>query len=328
MTNPTIYGVISEVHRDPRIVPEAIEVLKSLGAQKLLLNGDIGESHDTMKASQDHIAYVLDSAGKSDLETYVQPGSHETVGSYAPVMDHFSNQYSNLTDAVKNPIAEINGHNLVFLPGSDWNARGGEYTIGDRAIPTGTYVKTSQRLIPLPEDGELAIPQGTQIQGFLHYQNMDDLKKRVTDPDKTIVVCHVPRKFDNIDESVDMAYFAEQANGSLMPGIVLENMIRKQVGNIPYDQIKQIAVQNGYTFKRENRGNKGLKDLYEGLGIKKAVSGHFHESVHRANDRNGTHVQEDTPVDKLFWNASYADERKVGILVVEDGKVKYHNIEF
>ena len=38
----TIYGIISDVHRDPRIVTPALHVLKELGAQKILVNGDIG----------------------------------------------------------------------------------------------------------------------------------------------------------------------------------------------------------------------------------------------------------------------------------------------
>ena len=43
MARETTYGVLSDVHHDPRKVSIAITVLKRLGAEKLLLNGDIGE---------------------------------------------------------------------------------------------------------------------------------------------------------------------------------------------------------------------------------------------------------------------------------------------
>jgi hypothetical protein len=45
-----------------------------------------------------------------------------------------------------------------------------------------------------------------QFRGLLQYVNMHDLKSLVSDSKKTIVVCHVPRKFDLIDGAVDVVY--------------------------------------------------------------------------------------------------------------------------
>jgi len=90
MANETHYGIISDVHQDPRIVPATIEVLKKLGAEKLLINGDIGNQQRTLEDSQNYVAFILDSIGKSGLESYVQPGSHETLLAFGPVMDAFA----------------------------------------------------------------------------------------------------------------------------------------------------------------------------------------------------------------------------------------------
>ena len=121
MVNAIKYGIISDVHRDPRIVAPTIEVLKSQGAEKLILNGDIGNSHE-------FVAFVLDSAGKSGLETYVQPGSHEKLEDFEPVIKYFQDKYSNLINAVDNQKISCDGHELVFLPGTDFFC-GGQYIL-------------------------------------------------------------------------------------------------------------------------------------------------------------------------------------------------------
>jgi len=80
-------------------------------------------------------------------------------------------------------------------------------------------------------------------------------------------------------------------------------------------------------LKKENRGNEDLKRLYEELGITKAVSGHFHESGHRANDLNGNRVGQGAFVNNLFWNSGYLDVGQTGILTVNDNaEVSYRNV--
>ncbi|MDO8721448.1 MAG: hypothetical protein Q7J31_04380, partial [Syntrophales bacterium] len=69
MANETRYGIISDVHKDPRTVSFAIDTLKIIGIEKLILNGDIGERKNTLQESQDYVAVILEAAGKSGLET-------------------------------------------------------------------------------------------------------------------------------------------------------------------------------------------------------------------------------------------------------------------
>jgi len=305
----------------------AIYVLKSLGAEKILANGDIGERQSSLQESQDYVATILDALGKSDLETFFHTGSHESIACFEPVADYFSDKYPNIHNTLKIPKVEQEGHELVFLPGSDFVC-GGEYLIGDdEQIPSGRYVHSKEGLKPFIDwEAYNQMIETGEVEGVLNYTNMNDLRKLVTNPDKTVVVCHVPRKFDNVGEAVDMAYFAEKSDGSVMPGVMVENMIRKQMGDVPYEIIQQVASNNGLTLKKENRGNEYLRRLYEVLGIRKSVTGHFHESGHRANDRNGNHVQEGQFLDELFWNSGHLDVGQTGILTVKDEKVSYQNI--
>ncbi|MCK5043696.1 hypothetical protein KAR52_01685 [Candidatus Pacearchaeota archaeon] len=322
MVKETKYGIISDIHNDPRIVPIAINILKEKGAEKLLINGDIGNQQNTLQDSQNCIAFVLDSIGKSGLETFVQPGSHEILLAYGPVMEHFTEQYSNIIDATKNQKVEQEGHHLVFLPGSDFLC-GGEYKIGNNEVPSGKYIHTKKGLLQFEDFNQYVstIQKGIAL-GAMQYSNMEDLKKLVTQPDKTIVVCHVPRKFNNLEIAVDMAQFGEALEDFNLQGDEV-----KEGSVFPLPNAKQI-FQAGYpvVIKQENRGNKDLKNIYEELGIVKAVSGHFHESGHRANDRMGNHVQEGANVDELFWNSGYLEGGQTGILTVKGNKVNYENI--
>jgi len=326
----TRYGIISDVHQDPRIVTPVIQTLIGRGAERLILNGDIGNE-------QGFIAYILNEAGKSGLETYVQPGSHEKIGDFDSVMKHFGDRYSNLINALDNQKISNNGHELVFLPGSDWLC-GGEYLlVEDSDIKNGIY----------------NIPEGIR-----RLVNMNDLETLATEPDKIIVICHIPRRFDNLDQCVDMArfgfteegfdeYFLENEKGDHVT--VIKNYgsnheeFLEQTRSKKLKILDRYVIQNGsilplpaavaykenganIDIKTENRGNEYLKSLYEKLGIRKAVSGHFHESGHRANDRQGNHVNEGELVDELFWNSGHCDAGQIGILTVEDNRIAYENV--
>ena len=148
----TRYGIISDIHGNPRVVEPAINVLKSLGLDKLLVNGDIAHLNGALKESAengelrrsiDYTSYILTKLGESGIETYVQPGSHEPVVVYDQVMDFFEDKFSNIFNAVSIPFIDGEGHRIVFLPGSDF-VSGGEYVIGNNSLSSGRYVNTGE----------------------------------------------------------------------------------------------------------------------------------------------------------------------------------------
>lgn len=290
----TRYGIISDTHQYPEIVPFALNILRDLGVQKLLVNGDIG-------TGQQYIAQTLNYIGQSSLEAFVQPGSHETLQDYETVVQYFSKKYPNVIDVFKNRKVEFSDHHLVFMPGSDFTC-GGQYTLSRVDDLSSGFYNT-------PE-------------GPARLTNINDLSTLVTHPDKTIVVCHVPRKFDNLETGVDMAEFGETTSDFLLG----KQFVKR--GSVFPIQVAKNVVQAGYPvlIKKENRGNIDLKEIYRKLGVSKAVSGHFHESVHRACDGKGMHVPAGETHNELFWMASYLDGLKIGILTVKDSRVAYQNI--
>ncbi|MFH0752354.1 MAG: metallophosphoesterase [archaeon] len=316
----TKYGVISDLHEDPRIIIPALKILKELGADKIILNGDIGEVVKNLELTQKHLAFILENLGKTGLECYVQPGSHEIVPGFRPVLEHFADKYDNIFSVSSIAKREYEDHHIILLPGSD--IRSGEYQLGT-GIPTDLYVNTGEALIPY----DIA-EEGMKFEGFLSFQNMCDLHDKVTDPEKTIVFCHVPRRFRNLEEAVDMAEFGEATEDFTSQFIAGGINIEK--GAIIPKGLAKDFMRAGYPveLKKKNAGNEDLRNLYDELGITKAVSGHLHESGHRANDCDGNHVEENNFVDDLFWNSGHMDAGQTGILTVRDGKVSYHNIKF
>jgi hypothetical protein len=298
----TKYGIISDAHRSrPDEVAHAIEYFADKNIDAVVLNGDI--IGDQSGASDVHyFGGLVSFLGLTKLDAYIMPGSHETSKLSGIKFGENSKNVRFVDEVLK---VEKEDHDIIFMPGSDWRA--GQATIRGYALERGDF-----------ETGEY---------GPLRKINMNDLTDYVKRPEETVLFSHIPRKFDNVDTGVDRAYFAESLIGrGLVPGIVLEIMIKQEVRGASREQLDQIARLKGYEFKNENRGNEDLKEILEDLKIKKNITGHFHESAHRAHDAECNPVEEGKTTDELFWNASYSDDAKFGILTVKGPKVKYENI--
>src|SRR3989338_2397064 len=323
----TIYGIVSDIHAsDPLKVKATLKTLQQLGAQKLILNGDLTGERNGILPLQYYLQFLLKAAADTKLETYVQFGSHEEFLPSSEFLNHTSRLYGNIIDVSQQRRIEAANHHLVFLPGSDVNA-GGEYTFGSQ-MASGNYIRGKLGLIPYEnKDQVVELAQKQEIRGLVHYENISDLERCVTQPAKTIVICHVPPKFKENGSAVDMACFAESKEGGVMAYVDVKKKFEQRLGKLTSGELERVASLHGYTFKRENRGNEELASLYRQLSITKAISGHFHESVHQAHDHFGRPILENTPVSELFWNASYMDGAKVGLLLVKDALVSYRNID-
>ena len=312
------YGIISDTHRNPRTIPALVAALQQKGVDALVLNGDIGETLD-------HIAFTVGTAAESNLPVYVQPGSHEEVADYIAVMSAMTTSFKNVIDCLTYQKHEFGDHHLVFMPGSDWTA-GGQFHLNN-TIPTGTYVQTPKGLAPLSVEQVKTFMQNEEARPYLFVNtSFNDLDKHVTDAERTVLFCHIPARYANIATSVDMAYFSQTDEG-VRPGIIMENRIKQLVGKVADKQLQFIAHYSGFPLKRENRGNPDLGAALVRNGVTKVISGHFHESAHRANDAASNAVAEGSFGDNLAYMASYADQGLAGIVTVKDNSIAYENIK-
>ncbi|MBI2669353.1 metallophosphoesterase [Candidatus Woesearchaeota archaeon] len=300
----TTYGIISDLHRiDYRAVIPAIQALEQEGVDALVLNGDlVGEQSGFH--THEYLAAVLDIAGKSGFSTYILPGSHEEVQEFEPVVRQLCSQHGNIINTFQHPKIEHDDHHLVFLQGSDWRA--------------GNAVKKGYALQDEHESGFYKNEEGDE----LRVVNMNDLRRQVTHPERTIVFSHVPPQF-NFDGAVDVAEFGEVIKPFKVNDEILE------AGSVLPGQAAYSLVQQGapIALKKQNRGNGALRRLFAEMGIEKSINGHFHESAGRAHDQNGKVVEDGLFVNSLFYNASCLDRGMVGMVSVDDTKVAYEKID-
>lgn len=297
------YGIISDLHNiDIKAVVLALQHFEKEEVDALVFNGDlIGERSG--HRPQDYLATLLDLAGQTNLESYFLPGSHEIVHLFEPILEHFSQKYPNLINTLKEPKANFKDHQLVFLPGSDWRV--------GAAVPHGYSLEVEHETGVYKNDD-----------GYLRVINPTDLEKLVSESERTIVFSHVPPYFPEVENGIDVAQFGEVVRPFRLNGEAVE------IGSVfPGSVGAQLAQQGApVKMKKENRGNKTLRTLYENLGIKKSVSAHFHESVGQAHDFSGKNVEENTFVDELFYNSSCLDSLQIGMVSVNDVKVAYENV--
>ncbi|MSR86200.1 hypothetical protein EXS74_02295 [Candidatus Woesearchaeota archaeon] len=325
-------GIISDVHAQPQLVRKGIARLRDLGAERLIVNGDIGTHMELLEDSQRYTAEILGAIGESGLESYVQPGSHESIAAYGSMIDIVSGRYRNIIDMLRTPSVDLAGYRLLFLPGSD-SLSGGEYTFGAE-VPTGRYALTETELVPVKDWNTLSRLQAEErFQGEIHYTNLRDFVPFVENPEKTILVCHVPARFDVGAQGVDFAYFATDREGSIIPGQHLEaqiiHAVREREGKLASaEEIARIAQVHGFTLRKENVGNVLLRKFLEDMQIPYAVNGHIHESGHHAHDREGNAVPQKKSLPELFWNSGCFDRKQMGILTLADEGVAYQNVLF
>jgi Icc-related predicted phosphoesterase len=332
------YGILGDSHHDLQYLRRAINVLRNHNVDAVLIHGDILEPKKGLQATMNHSLMVLDELaalnseiylGPKNANIYIQPGSHEPVALFDYMLKLYSGKYPNIINSLDEKYIRNKDHDIVFLPGSDTVA-GGQHLLGND-VKTDRYMVKGKKTVKLEKFESIEKynekKDKGQVYAVINKQNMNDLKKRVKDPDKTVIISHVPPRFESLDTAIDVTFFAEGKDGSIMPGTYVAKMLQDRYGSLNFAQMQKIVQAEGYTLKIENRGNEDLRDLYKKLGINKAVSGHFHESTHRANNWKNKHVKEDKWTTELFWNAGHLDEGHFGILDVKGNKVKYHNVK-
>lgn len=314
MSQETCYGVICDIHGAKDMVPKAAKILKNKGADCLVLNGDLADTLPTMEENKAAIAYVVEEAAKTGLDVYVQPGGHESFKAYFSALRKVSEEYSNVHDCLKpeNQKIDRGSHQIVFLPGSDVQFGGEFRIICDEGISSGLYALNMQ-------DSYLS--------------NMNDLKTLVDKPEATLVFCHIPPRFENLKEGIDLIEFGRVIKDFNLNEIKLtEGQAEDLI--IPKGKLIRIGIatklyNQGLPVEliRENRGNKDLRKTYKELGIKKAVSGHFHGAGQRANDWSGKVIPQNIYSKSLFYNPGALAKGYTGLFIIKGEEACYENLK-
>lgn len=275
-------GIFSDIHQSPQHIVDALKFFLEEKVDLLIGAGDISNSYPALE-------YVIRNLAAAGLPAVLIPGSHETVDDWYKA---FKLAPSHIIDGLRQRKLSLDSFDLVLLPGSEFTA-GGDFTLtdqGDSRFEEGVY-KTS----------------------------VNDLESLVTQPEKTIIVCHNPPKFQT-ERGLDYAFFSDTKN-HVLPGYHA----------LFYNQV--LEKHERYQTKRENRGYQPLtekiKIIFPGKK-EKVIAAHFHEMTHRATNREEKPVSENSWTENLYHLASNLDLDRVAVWETRTGnnllEVKYKNI--
>jgi len=198
-------------------------------------------------------------------------------------------EYPNLRNALALGKVECNGHHLVFLGGCDDWTSPGEFKLSSlEGMSTGIYPKNTERRI-----------YGNTVEGRLR-----EAADILLDEDQTGIKSN-DILFINIDD--------------------LESLVTIPDATVVFCPVPAYFGDEAVDL---GKGNTNLRQLFERLGVKVAVSSSPSNAGHIAHNWQGHHVDEGVFTDELFWNAGSIDEGQMGILEVDGGLVRYLNVTF
>lgn len=223
----TKYGILSDFHyASVENAKSLVDKLNDNDIDALVLNGNLIGDKFTDK-NRKYLALLLNYIGKLNVETYVLPGGSESVSVFSPVVNYFKGKYPNIISTVDNRVISKKDHKLIFLPGSD--LRTGDavmhgYVLDDDKFKN-TFLKTGYYSFK------------NDLESFM-YIDIGDLKNEVNnyDPNRVILFSHIPIRFSNPNNGVDVTEFGEFTKdfiyhsnvikkGSIIPGSIALKII-------------------------------------------------------------------------------------------------------
>ncbi|MBD3259791.1 hypothetical protein GF371_04140 [Candidatus Woesearchaeota archaeon] len=312
-------GVVSDLHGNISAARNFAKYFLKHPVDAVVLNGDLSEIGE-----EDSVKDIVLCFKKLKCPVYVIPGSHESWKQYRKLKRIKKN---NIIDCFKmsNRKKKLDSYDLVFMPGSDFLSHNADFKMlsGRKELEDAEYIYERYE------------------RRTLKFSFIEDLFNLVKNPEKTIVVSHVPplfrkgnaiyvakfvkipRKFKIKEKDLEKSDLI--LNMFLREGPVVE---KSDQSLITLDMAKELRKFK-YPAKiyKANRGNKNLAKAIKMLKVTKMICGHFHESGSKGCDSDGKYVSPNKKVKSLFYNSGPGFEGLGGIYFIHDGKVSYRNIK-
>lgn len=308
-------GILVCIHGNKAAARKLVKRYLQEKVDAIILAGDLGDNYKEIKQ-------VLSAAKTKEVPVYVFPGSHEPPKDYYKAIKELKTSFIDCTKP-KNRRVKTDDAEIVFLPGSDFIYYTGGFKLTDKRSQLKKYYKKLTR---------------HGITTKLHPFSIEELRRYVKQPKKTLVIMHVPPKFKT-KKAIDVARFcvakqtfilSEKHHKKLFKGKGIEIFPKDPKGE---QQVIPLAIglkmkKLGYPIGilEANRGNECLAKVLNKLKIEKFICGHIHEAGQRGTTGKGKPVDEGTWSKELFYNASPAKEGKGGIYYIMNGKAMYKNI--
>ncbi|MBW3018018.1 metallophosphoesterase, partial [Candidatus Woesearchaeota archaeon] len=303
-------GVVADLHGKLDAARNFAKYFLKHPVDAIVLNGDLSEF-----GNENSVRDVLRCFSKIKCPIYVIPGSHESKAQYDKIKDV---RKKNVVDCNKmsNRKQKLDGYDLVFLPGSDFLTGAAQFKLLNGRKEIKSY-REIQKLYKRYEGR------------VLKFSFLEDLFRFVKNPEKTIIISHVPPLFNKLN-AIDVARFGKvlrkfkikNIKSEMLMDYVLMNGPIIEPGHVFTADITKEFRKHKYPVKLvvANRGNKNLATVIKMLKVTKMICGHFHESGRKGNDCKGKFVKPNKRVKELFYNPGPGFEGNGGIYAVHDGE--------
>jgi Icc-related predicted phosphoesterase len=286
-------GVISDIHGDTKKTRKLYAQVRKHKPDAILIPGDIGEGVDELMS-------VLNIFAKSKVPVYVMPGSHESVNDYKKTIRNLRG--TAIVDVMKRKRIRVGDLDLAFIAGSDW-----------LSCPDGFRTVRDKRSNRRQEAG-----------AGISFQYLIDLKKKVRNPDNTLVIVHFP-PHTQVKNSIDIAHFGKVTDTAMIVGE--EFAILPKGAILPLEQAKAFKKLGApIDIRKEHVGNKDLRKLLDSLSVKFFLCGHIHEAGRRAITTSEKRVRQGSWSSSLWYNVGCAAQGYAGIMQFEDGKMRFKQL--
>ncbi len=314
-------GTITDLEGNILILKKLLKLFSKNKIDILILAGDIPSQ------KKNSLFNVLKKSLKLKTPILLIPGSHESFNDYDKPLRKLKNKL--IIDGARKLKYNFNDYEFIFLPGSDYLARNGQYVL-QQGIKNK---KAHQKKRKMYSDWWL--------HKNFRYFDIFKVKKLIKNPKNAIIISHIPPKF-NSKEAIDVAIFGTAfKNFSIKRPHLKLNFFKKLIKNKVLELvknpkkgiiIKEIAtklIKYKYPVKllKKNVGNKDILKLIKQKKINKLICGHIHEAGNKACNLKGKLIPENKFSEEFFLNSGQAEKGYACIVTLKDNLAKYKKVK-
>src|SRR3989344_1390257 len=312
-------GIITDLEGNLIILNKLLEVFLKNNIDLLVLAGDIPSQ------KKNSLLNILKKSLLLKVQIFIIPGSHESFNDYDKPIKKLNNNL--IIDGTKKLKTTFKSYDFVFLPGSDYLARTGQYVLSGKKR-NKMFHKESRKIYS---------------DWWLHneFKLFDIFKIEKLTQKNTILISHIPPNFKS-KEAIDVAVFGTAYKEfdiknkhlkikffkKLINDKILELVKNKSKGILIKETANKLIKYN-YPVKilKKNVGNKEIRKLINQKKITKLICGHIHEAGNKACNLKGHLIKENKFSKELFLNSGQAERGLATIITLKDDLAKYKKIK-
>lgn len=330
----TRYGIISNPGINEEITDYILIQFIKRDVEHIVVNG-ISSNPETLSTAIDYASTAAHAISK-ESKVIINPGPLDSLKEYFQAMEEFRKR-KNIIYSTKNPYVKMNGNELILLPGMPSKQRIPIYENAfstqhrlHKTMPTGYYSLVQDDFLVKEREHRIIgrALRNEALDYCMRITNMERATKQIRNPEKTLVVSVIPRKFDYEDYSVDLEDVAENPDDKKLLSIdsLLTKLSEEKGYLLDPAELEEEIYSQGYKISNINNGDEELKALMEHKKITKSVCSKPGVSEHYAHTDQNQIVNPDKFKDTLHFNTGTITFNTAGIITLNENQMAYEPI--